>query len=134
MYKIEDILKAAGDIRSHLKDLIGTEADTVEKELSELLTKAQQGEDVEIELIDLLSEKENTREWMQKALKDKRLPDGEKSYSPLPGRLPEAAPGLQKYVCPNQGCDYIWIKQRISQKIPQCPTHNVNLIIHQTNL
>ncbi len=62
MYKTKDILKAAGDIRSHLKDLIGTEADTVEKELSDLLTKAQQGEDVEIELIDLLSEKENTRE------------------------------------------------------------------------
>jgi len=129
MYDIKDVLAAAEAIFPILNDLLGPEAEKIKKELSELLTKAKDGEDVELELMEMLTENDKTREWIRNRLENKRLPDQEKSYSKLPGESEEAVPGIQEYVCPN--CNYTFIRQWVGQKVPKCPTHHTNLELYQ---
>ncbi len=65
-----------------------------------------------------------TREWMAEKLKDKRLPDGEKSirYSQLAGKQDKAAPGQKVLVCPEPDCGgrAIWIGVGLECKCSEC--------------
>jgi hypothetical protein len=140
MYQTEDVLNAARAIRPHLTELLGTQAETVEQQLSALLIQADTGEDVEIEIFDLLGEHESTRKWMQDALEDKNVPSGEKTYSPLPTPKPQVAnpnkrvSKLTIHVCPNESpcnCGKYpdgWMPSMIGDSIPDCPKHHKPLI------
>ncbi len=127
MYKTEDIMAAAISIRPNLKDLIGEEAENIQSELADLLLKHEKGEDVEIEVIDLLSGNETTRKWMENELKDKRIPDGEKSFKPLAGHPVEPPRGIEKFVC-SKGCGFTWFRQRVGQEIPNCSKCGAGLV------
>ena len=128
MYQTEDVLNAARAIRSHLSELLDAQAEEVEQQLSELLEQADAGEDVEIEIFDLLGEHEPTRQWMQDALEGKKISGGEKSYSKPPGDSDTTPSGTQKYQCPEAECSQTWISHKARQAIPNCPNHNVQLI------
>ncbi len=128
MYRIEDILAAANAIRENLPKLLGEQAQIADRELSDLLAKAKAGEDVEIEILDLLSEYESTRTWMQQALKDKRsVYRSERGFSPLPGDSFEIPSGLKRYKCPETNCTYTWTQRKAREKIPKCRLHNKDL-------
>ncbi|MEK8020178.1 MAG: hypothetical protein VSS75_025175 [Candidatus Parabeggiatoa sp.] len=140
MYKTEDVLNAARAIRSHLPELLSHEAQAVENELSTLLAQADAGEDVEIDIFDLLGGHEATRQWMEAALEDKQIYSGEKIYSPLPTPDPQVVNSNKRvskltiHVCPNDGaCDCGqypegWMPSMIGDCIPNCPTHHQPLI------
>ncbi|KHD08559.1 hypothetical protein PN36_19320 [Candidatus Thiomargarita nelsonii] len=128
MYQTEEVLNAARAIRSHLPELLGDEAQEVAKELDALLALDKAGEDVEIEIFDLLGEHEPTREWMQNQLEDKKVSGGEKSYSPLLGRSETTPSGTQKYQCPETECTEAWVSHKARQPIPKCSIHNVQLV------
>lgn len=126
MYKTEDVIQAAHTIRPHLNGLLSTEAKKVDYQLGELLSLANVGEDVKIEIFDLLGEHEQTRVWMQKVLENKKIPSREKSYSPLNlGKL-NTQIAVQVYICPE--CNYKWVRHRFGEKVPQCPRHHIDLM------
>jgi hypothetical protein len=140
MYQTEDVLNAARAIRPHLTELLGTQAEEVEQQLRALLTQADAGEDVEIEIFDLLGEHEPTRKWMKDALEDKKIPSGEKSYSLIPRLEPQVVNPNQRvskltiHVCPNESpcnCGKYpdgWMPSMKGDRIPKCPTHHKPLI------
>jgi hypothetical protein len=127
MYKTEDVLNAARAIRSNLSKLLGDEAQEVDNELDALLAQADAGEDVEIEIFDLLGGHEPTRKWMEDTLKGKKESGGEKIYL-LDGDSDKTPSGRQKYKCPEAGCPETWISHKARQQIHQCPIHNVQMI------
>jgi len=148
----EAILKGARAIRPHLADLLGAEAEGVDRELGNLLAEAEQvgaeaeGVDRELDnllaeaeqgrkvaslILDLLARHDATRAWMREFLEGAEeatappaaAPPGVRGYSPPPGRADPIA--AQKFVCPNG--DFEWYRQRVGTPVPECPTHHVPL-------
>ncbi len=139
MYKTEDILNAAHTICPKLKELLGTQADEIEHELTLLLKQADTGEDLELEIFELLGKYESSRQWMKDALKDKKILTGEKGFSQLPGKeQPTTSVNrvikLVTHVCANDSacdCDTYpngWIPTMMGDCIPDCPKHRCPLM------
>jgi hypothetical protein len=82
MYTSKDVLEAARVIRLYLPDLLGAEAETVDRALAELLAKAESGEAVDNQILELLAERDSTREWTRQFLIDKIPPPVTKSFDP----------------------------------------------------
>ncbi|NJO18352.1 MAG: hypothetical protein HC877_22245 [Thioploca sp.] len=61
------------------------EANLVNQQLQSLLSKAQAGEEVDIDIRDLLGDYPATQKWMEKWLKGISSIEKGKGYSPLPG-------------------------------------------------
>jgi hypothetical protein len=55
---------------------------------------------------------------------------GSATFSALPGR--GDPPEGDCYVCP-KGCEYRWVRHSLIDEIPNCPTHNVELIKVQSS-
>jgi len=117
-------------IHPRLKEILTGDDECIQKNISELLQKSAQGEDIEIELLDILTGNDKIRELVNDALKDKLLPDVDKSYIPLPGKRFEESSDLnnRKYICPNKNCKHFDFKFRFGQKLDSCPIHNVELV------
>lgn len=140
MYQTEDVLNAARAIVSHLSELLADQAEEVEQQLSALLEQADAGEDVEIEIFDLLGEHEPTRQWMQDALEGKKISSGEKSYYPLPTPEPQVVNSKKRvskltiHICSNESpctCGEYpdgWMPTMIGDTIPNCPKSHKPLI------
>lgn len=123
----EEILEAARSIRPFLSQLLDPQdAQSVDSQVAALLARAKAGETVDLQLADVLAERDATRQWMREFLESDResLLRAEKSYQPLPGN-PSPIPGLVKYVCPEG--DFVWYLSREGEEIPKCPTHDIPL-------
>ena len=118
----QEVLDAAQAIRPHLPDLIGEEADQVDRQLEQLLTRAETGEKVKIDILRLLSRRDTTREWANRLLK---VPQQYRSYERPPGRLQRVS--VPKYVCP-EGDGAPWYRFTVGDQVPLCPNHNVLLV------
>lgn len=80
------IISAATEIQSYLFDLLNEEeANLVSQQLQSLLSKAQAGEDVDIDILDLLGDYQATQKWMDDRLKGIPPESKDKGFSPLPG-------------------------------------------------
>ena len=128
-----NILDAAYTISFHLNELLDeTETEAINKELDELLEKTLAGENVKTQIREVLKRNEKTRQWMHEFLNpsdDSRF--SSEFYQPLPGEGKPVA-GIEKYACPVEGCWRRWYRQKSGQKIPQCPKHQVTLILEQS--
>ena len=102
MYTPEEIIDGAQAIRPHLKTLIGEEADGVDNELGELLSQAQAGQRVEMQILRIVAGHEATRKWLTDYVKEKKDQQEEanrlKSFNPLPGE--HTALPLPRFRCP----------------------------------
>lgn len=128
MYQPEAILKGARAIRPHLAELLGAEAEGVDRALARLLAEAEEGRKVDSNILDLLARRDATRVWMEEFLEGAEgrtaaAPQRVRGYSPPPGRADPIA--AQRYVCPNG--DYEWYRQRVGTPVPECPTHHLPL-------
>lgn len=103
-------------------------AKAVDRTLKLLLDNAKAGNDVEIEVLDLLNEHEHTRGWLQDRLSGQNASRTERGFSSLPGDSTTSIPGTKLYRCPVDGCTRIWFMSRAGQKIPQCPDHQVPFV------
>lgn len=120
----EAILESARSIRPYLPELTGVGADCVDRQLAELLAKANAGESVHIEILDLLKSDPATRAWTAEFLSPQPVSKG---FVRLPGN--SGAVAAQKYACP-QG-DYIWYRRSVSIPIPVCPTHHELVLLEE---
>ena len=130
MYNSEDILEAANVIRLYLPDLLGTEAETADHTLADLKTKTAAGESVDNQILELLADRDATREWTRQFLSDKIPPPVMRSYNPLAGS--PSVIDATTYVCPVPGCTMVWYRPKAGIEPPLCPEHNVPLVPAQT--
>jgi hypothetical protein len=118
----QEVLDAAQAIRPHLPDLVGEEAEEVDRELQRLLARAETGEMVRIDILRVLSHRDATRQWANDLLK---VPQRDRSYEPPPGKV--QAVTVPKYICP-KGDGTPWYRFSISDQVPLCPNHRIPLI------
>jgi hypothetical protein len=125
----EDIFDVARTIRPYLPKLVGTEAHAYDQEIAHLIAKAQDGYDVDDQMLAVLTRSPAVRDWSARVLEnDRHLPpniqQAERGFQPLPG-LGEPVEA-ERYECP---CgDYVWYKISVSDSVPQCPTHKCALV------
>ena len=126
MYNSEDILNAARVIRPYLPDLLGTESAALNNALDNLLAKAASGESIDNQILELLAERDATREWTRQFLSDKVPPPVTRSYDPLAG-----APSVidaNTFVCQVPGCPRVWYRPKAGIEPPNCQEHKVPLV------
>lgn len=112
----EKILDCARSIRPYLPELVGTEAETVDRQLADLLAQARVGDSVDAEILALLKRIPNTRNWAAEFLAPEQFSKG---FERLPGS--SGAISAQKFVCPYG--DYVWYRRSAGIPVPTCPTH-----------
>jgi len=130
MYKKEDILQAAQDIRPFLKELAGDEAEKIGQELDELLIQFQIGAKTETDILRFLKKNEKTKKWTVKFFENKGYSaDGTKKISLLPGNSVTSIGGIEIYTCPGErdNCAFSDCEFKVkdwprggSEDVPQC--------------
>lgn len=124
---------AAHAIVPHLSGLLGPEAGVVNPQLQALLSRYQNGEPVESEMMELLKKNEPTRQWMNQRLNAEAVTTrgGDTlGYFALAGNR-EGVKGAKYYRCPRTGFDYRWTQVKAWQIPPQCPEHGCDLIVDE---
>jgi hypothetical protein len=117
-----EVLETAQAIRPYLPELVGDQADEVDRELNELLGQADAGKSVKIPILKVLRRHDATREWANKLLK---VPLQDRSYERLPGR--RQIPAVPMYGCP-EGDGEPWYRFSVAEEIPRCPKHDVPFV------
>lgn len=130
MYTAEDVLEAARLIQPYLPDLLGTEAEAVDRALAALLAKAATGEAVENPILELLAERDPTREWAQQFLIDKMPPPVMRAYDPLADS--QSVINANTFVCTVPACPRIWHRPKAGIAPPVCPEHKIPLVPAQS--
>lgn len=115
-YTPEDVLECARSIRPELPELLGAAAETVDRQLADLLAQAKTGAAVDAEILDLLKSHPNTYDWAAEFLAPQRVSKG---YERLAGSGDVVS--AQRYVCPEG--DYVWYRRSVGIAIPTCPSH-----------
>lgn len=127
MNKAKDVLEGARTILPYLAELLeASQAAEINKKLIELLAQSQIGKKVDYRILELLASHEATRTWMAAFLELDLPPEVDRFYSPAPGSMGPVS-CLSEFVCP-QG-DYVWSRRSIGEPIPQCPTHQLDLVL-----
>jgi hypothetical protein len=126
MYTSEDVLEAAHVIRPYLPDLLEAEAETVDRALGDLLTRAESGEAVDNQILELLAERDPTREWTRQFLIDKMPPPVMRSYDPLAGSV--SVIDANTFVCEVPDCPRVWYRPKAGIEPPLCQEHKIPLV------
>jgi hypothetical protein len=124
----EPILEAARAIRAYLPDLLGDTALEVDRSIADLFSAGAAGAQITDELVSVLSEHTETRDWTAQLLSNGELLPPQISVLIDRGAAPPGDPGVVsavRYVCP-QG-DYVWYRTSVSEQVPSCPTHDATL-------
>lgn len=120
MYLTEDILACARDIRVALLELVGDQAPIVEQALNDLLDRAAAGEKTDIPILEVLANRDPTKEWAHNYLEgdaDDWWADQIKAYSPAPG-APTPVPAVgPRYFCPR--CGRRWTQRQAGEVPPK---------------
>lgn len=130
MYNTHDVLEAARIIRLYLPDLLGTDAEQVNRALSDLLDKALSDESIDNQILELLAERDATREWTRQFLSDKVPPPVMRSYDPLAGS--PSVIRANTFVCQVPGCSMVWYRPQSGIEPPNCQEHKVPLVPAQS--
>jgi hypothetical protein len=126
MYSSEDVLEAARVVRLYLSDLLGSEAETVDRALGELLAKAESGETIDNQILELLAQRDATRKWTRQFLIDKMPLPVMRSYDPLAGS--PSVIDANTFVCQVPGCPRIWYRPKAGIDPPLCQEHKQPLV------
>lgn len=125
MYQSTDLLEAAKSIRPFLSQLLDHSAQEVDSQLATLIARNHAGESVDDAITNLLVAHAKTRHWMKEFLQKSSTRNAQ-SFESLPGLPSEIS--APKYICP-VGDDFIWYRLDVSDSIPYCPTHQVQLTL-----
>jgi hypothetical protein len=116
-----DVVETARAIRPHLWRLVGGHYDAVDRELDDLLARAEAGQPVKHAILRVLSQHATTRELANRILQE--LMDHH-TYEGL-AQIPQTPPVL-RYACPQ--CEFDWYRFDAADEVPSCPNHLVVLV------
>jgi hypothetical protein len=109
--------------------LVGRLPEKADDELKDLVRRAEEGADVSIEIIDLLSSHDNIRRWMKHQITlEKTTRNGTRGFSPLAGK-PVSIPASQLWVCPKEICEESLPVIQEGEDAPMCEVHEVEMIL-----
>jgi hypothetical protein len=112
MFTPEQILDIAQIIQPQLRALLPIEiAETIDRQLTELITKANKGEPVTQAILDLFDDRPELRPYLTISTL--------KGFTPQAGNM-EARPRKPEYQCPECHKQYAELPQ---SRIPTCPDH-----------
>jgi hypothetical protein len=117
-----EVARAAGTISLELRDLLPADAGQVGAQLDALLARARAGDDVDDDLMLLLTRFESTRQRLDELLPEA---DAAKGYADLPGHGEPI--GALLYRCPRG--DYEYPALEVGEPIPPCPVHHIALVL-----
>jgi hypothetical protein len=123
MYSADDILDCAYDIKPLLPRLLVDGAAGIVEQLEALLLRQELGEQVDLLIVQLLSQYPPAKDWARRYLtgdQDVHWTDRERGYSPLPGQTQEVPATTGRLFCPT--CGYRWMRRQVGQQPPSvCP-------------
>jgi hypothetical protein len=125
-YVDEEVLDVARSIRPYLAALAGERAGEIDTTLRGLLQRASRGDDVEIQILDVLGSIPTVHNWAAGMLADEDgLPPQLQAtraadFAGLPG-LGEPV-DLVRFVCPVDRA-YAWWQTFVGDQVPSCPDH-----------
>lgn len=119
--EIGSIPQIAQKIVNHLpKDL--------NDQLKGLITRAEAGQNVTTEIIDLFSQHEITRLWLKEQLNlESREMGGVPGFTPLAGNS-TSIPISQKWICPKNEHDHWMFVIQEGEDPPICEKHNIEMV------
>jgi len=120
--KTEITLQVARKLLNHLPESLNSE-------LKSLLERAEKGENMTIDIIDLLSEQENIRQWLKDeiATQSGTQSDGTRGYGGLAGK-PTSVSTSQKWMCSTSGCNESFPVIQEDEDPPSCDVHGIVMI------
>jgi hypothetical protein len=134
----DTVLELARAIRPYLGELLELEYDpdaqsratSIDRDLAQLLDRAQNGEQVDDLILDRLKDPPAVQSWAAAFLELGCPPDiappidrGERGYSAPPGA--GDAVRAWRFICPEG--DMVFYRRWVGQVVPSCPTHNIAL-------
>ena len=119
--EIASIPKIARELINHLPT-------AMDKELKQLIERAEHGQDTTIEIIDLFSKYEITRRWLRDQIDSQSREKGIGSgSSPLAGNS-NLVPASQKWVCQKNTRDHWRLVIQEGEDAPICTVHNIAMV------
>lgn len=145
MYSADDIIQAARAIEAQLPKLLSqSKAQSLSLALTELLSQAKQGQAVENQILELLTDEPTTRRWLSARLRPSQYDSvGHKhqedttrggTFEALPGMqippgIPSPSDNASRYRCPIATCNFSWDRIDVTESIRNCPIHDCQLIL-----
>lgn len=117
-----------GSIAQIARELVTHLPKAIDEKLKQLIARAEAGQDITVEIIDLFSPYENIRQWLkdQIDLQSPEMSEGS-GYSTLAGN-PKLVPPSQKWVCPEESCDHWMFIIQAGVDPPICEKHKVKMV------
>jgi len=97
------------------------------KELSALLERASQGEDITFETIELLSSHDNIRKWMHEQVASSSTRIAGAGSAIPPGAITPISVS-KKWICPRKGCRESLPVIQEGEDAPTCPVHQMPMV------
>ena len=120
--------KEIGNIPKIAQELVDHLPKAMDEELKTLITRAEEGHDTTIEIIDLFSKHEITRHWMKEQITwQSREMNTMPGYVRLAGNLSSIAPS-QKWVCPESPRDHWTLVIQEGEDPPTCKVHRIEMV------
>jgi len=123
-----DLMDAAIELRLELPELVGPGWETVDRDLGHLLAQADSGQDVRVEMVEMIVAEEALKLRMKGLLGNDfgAMGMGVRGlgFKPLPGHPVQAPGGVRLFCCPHPACGYCWVQHKASQPVPSCPEHD----------
>jgi len=117
-----------GSIAQIARELVTHLPKAMDEELKQLIARAEAGQDINVEIVELLSQYENTRYWLKEQIKLQAMEMSEPSrYAPLAGNPKLILPSL-KWICPESSCDQWMFIVQASGDPPNCEKHKVRMV------
>jgi len=130
MFDAQDVYDAVRALRPQLDKMLGERrASSLKKVIDEQLQLADRGEDVDEQILEILTQDPGIRSWLRTALLDEstRGQTRDSRYESLPGNPGQVS--AMHFVCPEEECNFDWCLRRIGRPVPSCPVHGVSLIL-----
>ncbi|HEY9877896.1 MAG TPA: hypothetical protein V6D29_05535 [Leptolyngbyaceae cyanobacterium] len=130
MYSADEIVKTAQEIRPYLPQLLDApSAQQVDSQLAQLLVRSQDAPATQ-QIVELLTQREPTREWMRLSLEEhypvETIFKTLRTYHPLSGS--DNSIESPRYICTVASCHQSWYRRDQSVGIPRCPIHDVQMV------
>jgi len=117
-----------GNIAQIARELVTHLPKAMNDELEQLIARAEAGQDITVEIVDLFSKYENTRYWLKEQIELQSMEMSEKTrYATLAGNPRFVLPSL-RWICPEDSCDHWIFIVQAGGDPPTCEKHRVRMV------
>jgi hypothetical protein len=116
-----------GRIPQIARELVDHLPEVMNREVKMLISQAEEGQDTSIEIIELFSEYDVTRDWLREQIDSQGQEKSMDGYVPLAGP-PRPIAANQKWFCPRDGCVSWMLVIQEGEDPPLCEIHRIEMV------